>query len=581
MRSKAPLIILSLLLLVPWTACSKGDPASPSDMTPNLGLENPGITPPAYLHGAEGGPEAPGDAEVSIELDPAGEPVEGTFTFGGTPYAGIEVRINDELADITDGDGKFEIPAIREGSHTISFGMFGRVFHSQPYSPVQRFAQDDTDPGPGAMTGAVYDEDGPVAGALIIVVKGDDYAFAFSGQYGQYNLAGAPAGNCLAACVAEFHDPVFKAVNIPGDGTPLKQDFLVPKNESFGRIYGRVVSPRIGVVPFAYVQYEAPGVFRADLSNVFGIFELEAIPISYGTIHAEREYFYPVDFEYEVHAGLNPVPVVMYVIEQSTVHGYVVDGAGEPLNGALVRLQVTKDNEKFPAVYGQLSGPKGYFNFEDLLPGAYALQSFMPGRIPATGLGVILPGSLIEETLVMYPGTGGHAHGWAVDWEGEPIETAVVQLRYLGSDVNILAVTGEAGYWELDDVPYGACQVMVQSAEFLPGTSWVDIYPNDPGETITMCLPPIDLPTGELSGTVNNIAGDPLPYSLVWVFNVEAPDWASFMTISSEDGEYFFPNVIAGTNAGWAISDGYIPDDGYVEIFPNDSAVLDFALEPE
>lgn len=579
MKTRFFLIILSLLILLPWTACSNGrDPSIPSDLTPDVGLEAPEITPP---RDSSDGPDAPDAAEVDIELDPSGEPTCGQFTFAGTPVAGLEVRINGELADVTDDEGNFEIPSIRNGAHTISFGMFGEVFHSQPYSPVSRFAQDSPEPGPGVMTGEVTDEDGPVAGALIIVLKGDNYSFAFTGQYGQYQLTGAPEGNSLAACVAEFHEPVFAAVNIPGNGTPLEKDFYAEKNLSLGRVYGRVVSPGLGAVPFAYIQYEAPGVFRADLSNIFGIFELEAIPIGNGILSAVREYFYPVQFPLEINPGINPVPVIMHVIEQSTVHGYVVDPQGEPLDGALVRLQIHQDDNKYPAVYGALSGPQGYFHFEDLLPGAYALQAFMPGRIPATELGVILPGKLIEETLVLYPGTGGHAHGWAVDWEGEPIKTAIVQLKYIGSDVNILAVTADNGYWELNDVPYGACEVVVHSAAFLPGRSWCDIYPNDPGETITMCVPPLNVPVGEMTGSVYNSNGETVPYALVWIYNLGNPEVASHMTLADELGEYYFPNAIAGTTAGWALADGYLPDDGYIEIVEGEIVELDFELIPE
>lgn len=579
MQNKAYLLILALVLLIPFTSCSKsGDPATASDMTPDLGLEAPGFTPP---RDPSDGPMTPDEFETAIELDPSGEPIEAVFELGGETVAGIEVRIDGELADITDETGAFEIPAIRSGNHTISFAILGHEFHSQPYSPVARFAQNSPEPGPGVSTGVVRDENGPVAGALVVVVKGESHAFAFSGQFGDYHLTGAPAGNCLAACVAEFHDPVFHAVQIPPDGTPAQRDFDLPLNLDLGRIIGRVVSPGIGPVPSAYVRYEAPGVVREDLSNIFGMFDLQAIPVGSGTFTCVRDGFYPVERPVEVNPGLNPVPVILILIEQSTVHGYVVDPTSEAINGALVRLTVYQGDDQWPAVWGQLSGPQGYFHFEDLLPGPYVLQAFMPGKIPATQLGTILPGSLIEEVLVLAEGIGGLARGWVVDWTGEPIIGAVVQLRYIGSDVNILALTGDNGYWELDYVPYGACIVRAESACFLPGTSWCDIYPNDPGETISMCFPVLDVPTGALGGTVTDNGGSALPYALVWVFNLTNPEKYSHMTLADQNGEYLFPSIAAGTTAGWALADGYIPDDGYVEVPVDGVATLPFELMPE
>ncbi len=579
MRTRISLLILVLIFTIPFIACSKGsDPVMPSGDIPGMDLSPPDITPP---RAPTDGPQAPAEFNTTIELDPVGEPTIGVFTFGDTPMAGIEVRINGELADLTDENGEFEVPAIHEGSHTISFAVLGQVYHSQPYSPVARFAQDSPQPGPGVMTGTVTDENGPVAGALIIVVKGDSYAFTFSGQYGQYHLTGAPAGNCLAIAMAEFHDNAFTAVEIPADGTPFVQDFFLPLNGNIGRIAGRVVSKGIGPVPGAYVLYERPGLFREDLSNIFGIFDLQAIPPGDGHLMCVRDGFYPVDFPLEVHPGLNLVPVILQVIEQSTVHGVVVNAEGETVDGAFVRLQIIQGGGQYPAVYGQLSGPKGYFHFEDLLPGPYVLQAFTPGAIPATELGTILPGTLIEETLVLYPGTGGNAKGWVVDWMGEPIIGAIVQLFYIGSDVKLIAVTGQNGYWELDDIPYGACMVQAQSAAFLPGPSWCDIYPNDPGETITMCFPALDVPTGQLAGTVTDNEGTPLPWSLVWVFNVTDPHKLSHMTFSNEQGEFLFPNIAAGTTAGWALAEGYAPSNEYANIPTDDLAMMDFMLVPE
>ena len=72
MKTRLCLIILSLIILLPWTACSNGgDPSTPSDLTPDIGLEAPEITPP---RDSADGPDVPDGAEVEIELDPSGEP---------------------------------------------------------------------------------------------------------------------------------------------------------------------------------------------------------------------------------------------------------------------------------------------------------------------------------------------------------------------------------------------------------------------------------------------------------------------------------------------------------------------------
>jgi len=584
MRNRTIAVLFSVLLLFVWTGCSGGgDPSTPSDNGTSTGLEAPDFTLPAPPRSSDDAYEIPADPDHAIELNPEGEAVAGKFTFGGTAVRGIEVRIDGEIAAFTDENGDFEIPAILGDDHTISFSILGEVFYSQEYNPYARYAQDDPPIGLGTMAGAVYDSDGPVSGALVVVAKGDTYAYAFTGQYGQYFVAGAPVGNALAAVVAEFHDPVFEAVSIPSDGNPLEKDFFLPQNLTMGRIYGRVVSPEIpGAVPHAYVEYTAPGVFRADLSNIFGIFELEEIPVGDGVVRAEREYFYPVQGGLHVNPGINPIGVIMHLIEQSMMHGYVVDEEGMPIDGALVRLAVYTDGAyESPMVYGKLSGPGGYFHFGDLLPGPYKIEAFLPGKIPAAIVGFIQPGQLYEETLVLKPGSGGHAHGWVIDVDQNPVEHAVVQLRYIGTNIGVAAATNEDGYWMLDGIPYGACEISVFSAAYLPVSGSWDVYPNENQGPVAIVFPVPDyIPTGELSGTVKNMMGEPLEYGLVWLYNVQHPEF-QFMALADETGEYYFPNPVIGTNAGLAFADGYEPDDGYVEIMEGELSELDFTLLPE
>jgi len=582
MKPKFLIFVLAFMLLVPFTACSGGgNPSVPTGDGQSVAGLVPNFTPPIPPRDPDDIPFIPPNPEYAIELNPAGDMVEGNFTFGDVAMKGIEVRINDEIADVTDDKGNFEIPSILDGEHTISFGIAGEIFHTQPYSPVSRFAQNDPAPGPGVMAGTVFDDAGPVAGALVVVVKGDNYAYAFSGQYGQYEVTGAPAGNVLAVCMADFHDPVFDAVVVPDDGTPLEKDFYLPQNNTYGLVYGRVVARNFGAVPHALVTYTAPGVFRADLSNIFGIFELEAIPVGVGHIKMERDFFYTVEGDIQVHSGVNPIGIITQLIEQSTVHGHVVNEAGQPMNGVLVRLAVWDNQGEYPMVYGRISGPGGYFHFEDLLPGAYLIQGFQPGYYPAYESGFILPGTLHEETLVMVPGSGGHAFGWIKTIFEVPVPGAVVVLDYIGDDLAIATVADDNGWYEFPGIPFGACAITAYSAENLPKTGSWDVLPNEnEGLGIFVWPMPEDAPTGEVFGTLLDSSDQPIPYSLVWIYNMANPA-VSFMMMADENGEYSFPNVLAGTNGGWGIANGYIADDGYVEVIEGEEAELNFTLFPQ
>ena len=582
MKFKILLSVAALILLVSFTACSGGDsPSVPSDGTQEIAGLVPDFTPPAPPRDSNAPPLIPPSPEFAIELHPEGDAVEGNFKFGDIAVEGIEVRINDELAGFTDEFGDFEIPAILDGDHTISFGIMGEIIHSQPYSPVSRFAQDASNPGPGVMTGIVYDAAGPVPGALVLVIKGDSYSYGFSGQYGAYGVAGAPCGNALAVCMADFHDPVFVAVNLPEDGTPLEQDFYLPQNNTYGTIYGRVMAPDFGPVPHALVTFEAPGVFRADLSNIFGIFELEMIPVGFGHIKCEREYFYTVEGDIPVHAGLNPIGIFTRLIEQSTVHGHVMNQEGQPMDGVLVRLAVWGAPDTAPKVYGRISGPGGYFSFQDLLPGSFLLEGFQPGYIPGSAYGFMLPGSLHEENIIMQPGSGGYTGGFVKDVFEAPIPGAVVVLDYIASDLAIAAITDDNGNYAFPGVPFGACTLTAYATENLPKTVHFDVMPGETeGYGIFLFPVPDQWPTGTVTGYSLNIADQPVPYNIVWLYNMNNPG-VSFMTVADDTGAFTFPKALEGTNGGWSIASGYIPDDGYVNVVAGEVAELDFSLTPE
>lgn len=516
-----------------------------------------------------------------IEISELGVGITGTFyPDGENGRYGIEVRIDGELASITDESGAFELPPeIPEGTD-LEFAVDGEIFYKTTLDP-ERHAQGPSGPaGQGAIHGVVSDEDGAVPWALVIVTDGNTYAFDVANSLGVYNVMGAPTGHVLVIAAAELHHTKMKAIDlVPHE--PLEIGIFLPKAQGLGKLYGRTFVPGYGLIGGVYVNYSQPGgVVREDISNIYGMYELLAIPAGIGHLYAHEDGFHDFHLNKLVGPGFNGQDIPMIPISMGVVMGDVSTTDGYKVIGALVRLthkNIQGDYEwKFAYTVNE-----GRFCFPDIPPGTYAVQAFAPGWHPATAIGTVFEGYIEEENLIIFPtDETGTLEGWAVDFEGDGVPYAFAYVELIGFK-NVLAgwtIADENGHFYVEGLPFGAYAIRVESAAFLPDWTFADILPNEDGDFLRILYPYNPYLSGSMTGIVYDANGEPVPNAIVRIWAAVNPN-VSFMTLTNASGHYEFPFLPPTIYNAVAVDDDGDAGYGWDEVTLGVETVLDIHIE--
>jgi hypothetical protein len=504
------------------------------------------------------------------------------FADGKKGWGDIEVRIQGELAAVVDNKGRFILPPGISNRTNLDFSVGGTVFFTAPAPAAGKVIHPPSDPiGDGTLYGVVYDEEGGVPGALVIVSDGEDYAFDVTNSLGIYSVNGAPTGQVLVIALADLHHPEIKAMELlPGE--PLELDIFLPIAQGLGKLCGCAWDPNSGPLSGVYVNYSQPagGVWE-DITNVYGMYELNDIPAGIGQLYGYKAGYHDFILDLFVAPGVNNQDFPMIPIELGAVTGEVTALDGTPLAGALVRLTYPKLEGGYDWAF-TYTEEEGYFAFGDIPPGSYVVQSFIPGWHPGIAIGTVFEGQVDHKELLMWwTEERGTLEGWAVSFDGEPVSYAFGYVSYIGFDEEVSGWTmaDENGHFLVEDVPFGPYAIHVESAVFLPDWAFSDILPEVEEEFLTILYPFDPNLAGALMGTVYDAHGAPVPGSLVgcWALGDES---LSFKTFTDDQGQYLFPLLPPTVYGALALHPEKGVGSGLGEVFTSQETIVDIFLVP-
>lgn len=415
-----------------------------------------------------------------------------------------------------------------------------------------------------AVRGRVVDGERRTAlpGALVWLAP-DPGTNAVAGPEGEFSLPGGGRDRVRVEAVAVDHLPRGLTVEGAELAAGRAQELAL---QPAAALLGRVVDPdgrpiegvTLEAVPEATdgrsrgLRPEAPAsLVRSDAS---GRFRLSGIrPVAAYAVTASRDGFIPRTLPGVV------LPPRERSLDLGTVvlrpgvrlEGRVVDGRGEPVEGAEIRLREA-GGMPVPAAEERLrerpptavTGSDGRFTLPDLAPGR-PLDLLASGRgyLPEWVLGVEPPG---DDPLTVVLAAASRLSGSLVDPEGVPIPGAQVALSWAGPPAGTVGLeplrpgsrtadTDARGEFRFDELTPGRVQLFATSDGFLPA------------ESGTLTLPPARELTGvrlvlergaEVVGRIFDPAGEPVAGAQLRIEGAR--------TLSGSEGEFRIEGVPPG-----------------------------------
>ena len=305
-----------------------------------------------------------------------------------------------------------------------------------------------------------------------------------------------------------------------------------------------------------------------DRTGEEGTFEIGELAAGVYSVIAFKRGFVPQVVEIEVIDGENSV--VDFALAPPTfggLEGVVTDAEGNPIEGAVVNVR--RDNDRRDN--RTRTDENGFYSFDELRAGDYTVKAFAEGFFVSEATATIEADSTTELNFELEPFMFGTVEGIVSDEEGNPVVNARVSLRRDRRGFGQRTRTDENGYYAFEDVLAGDYMISASARGFFKSTADVSVIAN---ETTEVNFTLEALAFGSVSGFVIDAAtGDAIERAVVKA--------GRGFTRTDEDGFYVIENVLTGTTNVKAFKRGYDRAVAEVEIIEDETALQDFALEPQ
>ncbi|MFQ3545546.1 carboxypeptidase regulatory-like domain-containing protein [Halobacillus rhizosphaerae] len=218
-----------------------------------------------------------------------------------------------------------------------------------------------------------------------------------------------------------------------------------------------------------------------------------------------------------------------------TVTGTVRNQASVSIPNATVQVLDLANN----VIATTTTDALGMYTIDQLASGTYTLRTLAPlYQTSLLGFTVAQGQTVMQNvTLIDQPGTlSGEVTD---DTTGDPVQGASIQMINQSGVTIATATTDMAGNYTIDNLPPGSYTVTVSQPRYASQTLGVIIVANG----LTVLDVQLTLRAGVIQGTVENSNNQPISGAVVQLI---LNGVAIASTISSESGEYTFPNLAPG-----------------------------------
>ncbi|MFI8687005.1 carboxypeptidase regulatory-like domain-containing protein [Rossellomorea sp. NPDC077527] len=531
-----------------------------------------------------------GVTNVEILLTPNPGSLTGTVRDAETlqPLTDTLVRFIDNQGTVvatvqTTVDGTYIISGLTEGSYTVSAINTGyqsliQQVNIQPNSAT--VLDFNLLANPATLSGTVVDANtgSPLTGVIIeVYVSGTDILVrrVLTDENGEYLIEGLPQGTFdVKAQLQDYAISVNSVFLSPGESEELNIALIPFPATVQGTIRDAVIQDPISGALVKVVIPNTDIVVGSIITSSDGTYSIGNLPAgSYNVVISSDGYataIVPVilvpNGTETVNADLDPNP--------AGITGTVFNAqTGVGIPGALVRVF----NSDGVFIASTLTDESGFYTISGLAQGQYTVIASADGFGDGMAIVTLTPGET-ENLNISLSNQTATLRGTVQDAVNhQPIQSALVQVFRIGTSIPIASVlTNGSGEYEITGLAPREYRV-VFSADGYASEVFRIFLTN--GE-VQILNAELGRQPASIRGQVTDAnTGDPIQSAGV-ITVISGSGIVVASTLTDQDGNYILTGLASGDYNVIFSAEGYVSQTSMITLSPNETAILNAALEP-
>ncbi|MET3728315.1 5-hydroxyisourate hydrolase-like protein (transthyretin family) [Fictibacillus halophilus] len=485
----------------------------------------------------------------------------------------------------TDADGNYTISNIPAGSYAVVIraGGYANATGNVAVGPGQEVTELNFELVTirGSISGTVSDftTGSPIPGAAILVRDslGILVRFSTTDQFGNFLLRNFVPGSYAVTSSAQNYSTEITGVIVQSDETAGAD---IQLTSTVGSISGQVTDGDGIPLSGDNIQlklFGANGEFlQALIAHTDGAFQIPELSIGTYFVSAELDGYSPNMIAVIVNSSAVSIITIPLSQVLTTLTGSVTDAAtGNPIRGTAVSVTLTNNTGMFVAK--QYPGTDGTFTFDSIAPGIYLLNvnavnygnEIITVTVPVTGFN-------ISVSLTQNPGA---VTGYITNQlTGDPLSNAIILVTSSGKPLDRKGVSDSFGQFTFANLSPDTYRAIISADGYSSQSATFTVLP-DETTSLSFILTP---EPGTVSGTITDaVTGLPISQVMVQVRYLSPTGPVIANTVTDQQGNYVTQGVYSGPYTIVAFTDdGYGSSSASVFVPPNNTRVVDFALEP-
>ncbi|GAB1765757.1 carboxypeptidase regulatory-like domain-containing protein [Priestia megaterium] len=441
------------------------------------------------------------------------------------PGAVVNLFPNQSLSPIafavTDQLGNYQFPGLQPGSYVVVGSEFnyasasaGSTVTSNKVTIANLFLQ----PNFASISGTVSTlESLPINNATVRILNQNQViiGYGITNENGFYAIGNIPVGTFTVIASAPGFQSVLSDLTLAQGDQRRNVDFVLQPNP--GILTGTVTNQNSEPITGAFVNVRLLGatgiIIASTVTDSNGRYVITDLPPGSYTVSASASGFETKAVGAVIETNATEIADIMLTGVFGSINGIVLNNLAQPIVGSSISLSLFDANNLL--IFTTTGHSDGTFSFPNLEPGNYFITASASGFITEVIGARVTANEATFARILLQPSPATVTGQVVTLGGGQAIQGAIVSATTLEGQVLAVTATDVNGRFTITNLPPGSIIITATAVSFGVDSKTVLLQTNSTTSTTLF----LSLAPGFLTGIVTSEAGNPIPNTIVQLFD--------------------------------------------------------------